>query len=76
MLDFKALKKTCAACPKIPAYADTEQHNKCKKCDLYRILNTPCDFCGRIGGVTPLCRHIGSGPSVDLVCEKCLAKLT
>jgi hypothetical protein len=69
MIDFKELRRRCASCPK-------GDYWRCRKCWIWKALNTACDFCSKKGGVVPFVRFAVKGFSEILVCEKCLEKLT
>lgn len=68
-MDFKSLRKICAKCENL-------DYNKCRQCKIHSILNTPCDFCGKIGGVVPFIHYTKNGLKKFMVCERCLRKLT
>jgi len=69
-MDIQALKKKCAECG--------QNYEVClsTKCIVYYRLNTPCEFCGNIGGVRKFIRFTSRGFVTNLICLKCLEKLT
>jgi hypothetical protein len=68
-MNFKSLRKQCAECGLLT-------REKCLSCKTYKILNTPCFFCGSIGGVVPYARTTSKGVVSGFVCPKCMEKLT
>ena len=76
MLDFKQLKIRCATCSKVGVVPNEREISECKKCLIYKIFNTPCTYCGKIGGVVPFVYGTAKGTKKGYACPKCLAKFT
>jgi hypothetical protein len=69
-MDVKELKKKCAECGQNYEFCISTN------CIVYYTLNTPCDFCGNIGGVVPFSIDTSKGARKFMVCARCQEKLT
>jgi hypothetical protein len=69
MIDLKELRRRCASCPK-------GDYWRCRECWIWKVLNTPCDFCFKQGGVVPFIKVTAEGLKQFMVCASCLKKLT
>jgi hypothetical protein len=49
---------------------------ECRKCPVYKSLNTPCDYCGSVGNVKHFIRSTAKGLVLTYACTVCIAKLT
>lgn len=66
MNHFKQLRLECAKCGK--------NYGQCKDCEIYKILNTPCAYCGKIGGVHSFAKFTKRGIGVVDACPECMEK--
>jgi len=73
MINFQELKKQCAECGK---ESTQDKWLKCQTCKIYKIFNTPCHFCSRIGGVVPFIKNTAKGMSQIDICPSCMEKVT